>query len=98
MEERRSMVQAAPSRLAGPLTRNLLLLRYKGRKSGRMYTTPVGYVREGDRLVVVTSPRYSWWRNVVGGAEVSVLSTWARRATWATQTPRVRSELDRRMT
>lgn len=60
------------SRLAGPLARSLLLLRYTGRKSGRTFSTPVGYVRKGTRVVVVTSPVYTWWRNVVAGADVEV--------------------------
>ena len=60
------------SRFARPLAGSLLLLRYKGRRSGRTYTTPVGYAREGDRIVVVTSPAYSWWRSMVGGADVGV--------------------------
>ena len=36
------------SRFAGPLAGSLLLLRYQGRRSGRTYTTPVGYAREGE--------------------------------------------------
>lgn len=60
------------SRFAGPMSKALLLLRYRGRKSGRTFATPVGYVREGARVVMVTSPTYSWWRNMVGGAEAEV--------------------------
>jgi hypothetical protein len=60
------------SRFAGPLARALMLLRFRGRSSGRWFTTPVGYVREGETIVVVTSPAYRWWRNVVGGADVRV--------------------------
>lgn len=60
------------SRFAGPMAKNLLLLRYRGRKSGRTITTPVGYVRDGDRVVMVTSPSYSWWPNFVGGAEAKL--------------------------
>lgn len=60
------------SRFAGPMAKALLLLRYRGRKSGRMFTTPVGHVREGDRVVMVTSPTYRWWPNLVGGADVDV--------------------------
>ncbi|MEJ7749120.1 MAG: nitroreductase/quinone reductase family protein, partial [Candidatus Limnocylindrales bacterium] len=33
---------------------------------------PVGYAREGDRVAVVTSPAYRWWRNVVEPAAVQV--------------------------
>lgn len=60
------------SRFAGPLARNVMLLRFRGRRSGTTFTTPVGYVREGDQVIVVTSPSYKWWRNVVGGADVQV--------------------------
>ena len=60
------------SRFAGPMSRALLLLRYRGRKSGRTITTPVGYVRDGDRVVMVTSPSYKWWPNMVGGADVEL--------------------------
>lgn len=60
------------SRFAGPMAKALMLLRFTGRKSGKVYTTPVGYVREGDSVVVVTSPTYQWWKNVRDGAEVEV--------------------------
>lgn len=60
------------SRFAGPMAKALLLLRYRGRKSGQTFTTPVGYVREGDRVVMVTSPTYKWWPNLVGGADVEL--------------------------
>lgn len=60
------------SRFAGPLGRNLLLLRFRGRRSGTWRTTPVGYVRTGDRVVLVTSPTYRWWRNIDGPTRVQV--------------------------
>ena len=70
------------SRLAGPMGRQLLLLRYRGRKSGRTFTTPVGYVRDGERIVIVTSPAYRWWPNFVGGARADLrLPEGWRRAT-----------------
>lgn len=63
-------VLASP--LGRGLNRALLLLEFRGRHSGRTYRTPVGFVRDGDRVVVVTSPIYRWWRNVTGGADVRV--------------------------
>lgn len=60
------------SSLAGPMNRQLLLLRYRGRRSGRTFTTPVGYVRDGDKVVMVTSPAYRWWPNFVGGADADL--------------------------
>jgi deazaflavin-dependent oxidoreductase (nitroreductase family) len=56
----------------GPMAKAVMLLRFRGRRSGRWHTTPVGYVRDGRTIVIVTSPTYRWWRNVVGGADVEV--------------------------
>ena len=56
----------------GPMARSLLLLRFRGSRSGTWYTTPVGYAREGDVLVIVTSPTYAWWKNIRDGADVDV--------------------------
>lgn len=46
-----------------------LLLEHRGRKSGRVFTTPLLYLRDGDRLVVVASqgglPHHpQWFRNL----------------------------------
>lgn len=70
------------SSLGRPLNKQLLLLRYCGRKSGRTFTTPVGYVRDGDTVVMVTSPTYRWWPNFVGvggaDAELRLPEGWRR--------------------
>lgn len=55
------------------LSRHLLLLTVTGRKSGKRYTFPVGYVLDGDRLRVVSRPDHGWWRNLAGEAPVDVL-------------------------
>ncbi len=60
------------SRFGDRVAQALLLLEFRGRTSGKAFRTPVGYVRSGDRLVIVTSPTYRWWKNVVGGAPVRV--------------------------
>lgn len=53
------------------MSRRYLLLTFTGRKTGRHYTTPVAYVRDGDHLVLSTdSP---WGANVIGGRAVTVL-------------------------
>lgn len=47
-----------------------LLLGFTGRKSRRHYSTPVAYVRDGDRLLISTdSP---WRLNVICGRAVTV--------------------------
>lgn len=46
------------------------VLSFTGLRSGRRYTTPIAYVRDGDTVWLSTdSP---WWRNVVGGATVQL--------------------------
>lgn len=61
------------SPLHGMVSKNMMLLTYTGRKSGREYTTPVNYVRDGDVLYTTSSKDRTWWRNFRGGAPVSIL-------------------------
>ena len=49
-----------------------MLLTVIGRKSGKPYTTPVGYYAECDALWIMSSRERTWWRNVCGGACVSM--------------------------
>jgi len=49
-----------------------MLITVTGRKTGKRYTTPVGFYREGDFLWVITSRDRTWWRNVKDGAEVEM--------------------------
>jgi deazaflavin-dependent oxidoreductase (nitroreductase family) len=57
----------------GILSNGMMLITVTGRKTGRKYTTPVGYYREGDYLWVITSRDRTWWKNLQGGAEVGLL-------------------------
>ncbi len=56
----------------GAMDGGLLLLHIVGRKTGRRYDIPVGYVELDGRLLVVT--QHAWRANVRGGAEVEVTS------------------------
>lgn len=58
------------SPLHGMVSGMYLLITFTGRKSGTVYTTPVQYHRDGQRLVIVTSRAYQWWKNLEGGATV----------------------------
>ncbi len=51
---------------------NLLLITFTGRNSGRQFTTPVRYVRDGQVVRCFTSPSNQWWRNLRGGADVTL--------------------------
>ena len=60
------------SPLHAAMSNSTMLLTFTGRKSGRTYTTPVNYVRDGDELLAVGSRGHSWWKNLRGDAVVSV--------------------------
>ena len=52
----------------------VLLISYRGRKSGRTYTLPVNYVLDGKTIYMVPGmpDTKTWWRNLRGGAEVTL--------------------------
>ena len=52
---------------------NTMLITVTGCKTGRKYSTPVGFYREGDALWVISSRDRTWWRNIKNGAAVSLL-------------------------
>ncbi len=55
----------------GIISRGILLLTYRGRRSGKTYTIPVSYVGDNGDLLVVSLQKRLWWRNLAGGAPVS---------------------------
>jgi hypothetical protein len=65
------MVALLRSPLHPPLSKSLLLLGFDGRKSGRRYQIPVAYVQDGSNLLIASRAR--WWKNLTGGAPVTVL-------------------------
>ena len=66
------VVSLLRSPLHGVMSKSVMLLTYRGRRSAREFTTPVSYVRDGDDLLVVGSRDHSWWKNLRGGAPVVV--------------------------
>ena len=53
-----------------PLSRNLMLVRYTGRKSGRVYRQPLSYARDGAALLTPGGGR--WTLNMEGGRPVQI--------------------------
>ncbi len=49
-----------------------MLITVTGRKSGKRYTTPVSSIRDGETLLVISLKDRTWWKNLLGGAEVTV--------------------------
>lgn len=74
------------------LSRSVMLVRFRGRRSGRELTTPVQYAERGDDLVVMAgrSSAKSWWRNFRSEYEIQVFV----HGGWQTMTARVVSADD----
>jgi deazaflavin-dependent oxidoreductase (nitroreductase family) len=58
------------SPLHGRVSKKLMVLTFTGRKTGKRYSTPVGYVRQGNDIYVITHT--SWWKNLRGGMAVTM--------------------------
>lgn len=54
--------------LASPVhslvSKSMMLITYKGRKSGKTYTTPVNYIRDHNKIYVTSLRERVWWRNL----------------------------------
>ena len=57
----------------GMLSNGMMIITVTGRKTGKTYTTPVGYYEEGGYLWIVTNRERTWWKNLQGGAKVELL-------------------------
>lgn len=64
--------------LRSPLHRlfsaGLLLITYRGKKSGKEYTLPVQYLQSGNRIYIIPGmpEKKTWWRNLKGGLPVTL--------------------------
>jgi deazaflavin-dependent oxidoreductase (nitroreductase family) len=58
------------SPMHGMVSKTALLITFTGRKSGKTYTTPVDYSRDGDQVYIFTHA--NWWKNLCGGAPVTL--------------------------
>ncbi len=74
----RSLYRASGGRITGSIRGvPVLLLTTKGRKTGKQRVTPLLYVRDGERIVVVASNGGSdrhpaWWLNICADPAVEV--------------------------
>jgi hypothetical protein len=62
-----AVVRVLRSPLHPLLSWGLVLVTVTGRRTGRVYTIPVGYRRDGTTIVVLVSRarRKQWWRNYI---------------------------------
>jgi deazaflavin-dependent oxidoreductase (nitroreductase family) len=54
------------------LDRRTALLTITGRKSGRRFEVPVEYSRDGHVVYVISHAGDRWWRNLKGGARLTI--------------------------
>ncbi|MEM1113343.1 MAG: nitroreductase/quinone reductase family protein [Pseudomonadota bacterium] len=61
------------SSLHGIVSKNIAILYFTGKRSGRALSTPLSYAREGNTVRFLSSQNTRWWRNFRGAdAPVSV--------------------------
>ncbi len=79
---------ATSPRLSRLVNRNIAILSYTGRRSGRSISTPVAYRRTGDEVVIAVAmpDAKTWWRNFLGDGAPS-RCVWARPITTGMRSP-----------
>jgi deazaflavin-dependent oxidoreductase (nitroreductase family) len=61
------------SPLHGIASKNVALLHFRGRKSGREFVTPLSYVRENGTVCLLSAHGTRWWMNLrAEGTPVSI--------------------------
>ncbi len=61
------------SPLHGMMSKSTLLLTITGRKSGQQYVIPVSYMQIDEQTILCSTQRsYGWWKNLRGGADISL--------------------------
>jgi len=56
----------------GLIDKSTVLITFTGRRSGKTYTFPVSYVRDGNTLMIISRREHSWWKNFRGGIQVTL--------------------------
>ena len=71
--------------LGNVVCRNLVMISYVGRRSGKTFTTPVNYRRVGDEVVIrVGLPgAKNWWRKLPGRRRPDYAAAQRHRPNWA---------------
>ena len=88
----RIVARVLRSRLHPVLSRSVMLIRYRGRRRGKVVETPVQYAaHDGGIVVLVGRPEdKSWWRSFRQAHDLEVLV----QGTWRTMTGRALAGTD----
>lgn len=60
----------------------IVLVRVRGRRTGKIRTVPANGVPDGAGIVLTSLKRRAWWRNLEGGAAVAVTIAGTERQGW----------------
>jgi hypothetical protein len=55
------------------VSKHIMLISVRGRKSGKVYTTPVDYGTDSRVVYAITSQKYAWWKNLRGGGDAKLV-------------------------
>jgi hypothetical protein len=55
------------------ISANVMLVSWTGCKSGKPYSTPVNFQRQGEQLVTTSTRKRTWWRSLRSGRPVTLL-------------------------
>ncbi len=66
------MIALLRSPLHSLVDKQTMVITVTGRKSGKRYTFPVSYIRDGETLLVISQKDRTWWKNLRNGAQVTV--------------------------
>ena len=58
------------SPLHGMVSKTITVISFTGRKSGKLYSTPVSYSQNGDQVTIFTHGE--WYKNLAGGEPISL--------------------------
>jgi deazaflavin-dependent oxidoreductase (nitroreductase family) len=58
--------------IQGLVGKGVALLTFTGRRTGKTYTVPVSYSRDGDVVTVITKRQRRWWHNFETPTEVEL--------------------------
>lgn len=82
MRTRMQFLRPVTTRLVNPITRlfvhwlpSFAIISYRGRRSGRIYRTPMNAFRDGDSYVFALTygPEVHWVKNVLASGEADLL-------------------------
>jgi hypothetical protein len=71
------------SKMHAPMSDSTLIIMLTGRVSGELISTPVNYIQKGKLIYITSQKGRTWWRNLRGGASVTLCLKGKEVEAWA---------------